>query len=182
MGLTSLDGFPSLPSLRKLGLSENKISGGLQNLISSGATNLRSLILANNRIASLTELEPLRQLRHLSSLDLLDCPVCSTPGFDKAVFKMLDELKYLNNFDRDGTGQSALGRGEEAGGGRGSGGLLQGGGMWWEGDGARGEGDWGRPGWGLQEGGGQYQEKAVFKTTCPAAHGVLLSLTPLGIA
>lgn len=103
LGLTSLEGFPALPKLTTLTLSDNRLTGGLQHLVSAGATGLCRLDLANNRIARLDELEPLRQLKHLSSLDLLDCPVDSrVPDLPTKLFAMLDELKYLNGADKEG--------------------------------------------------------------------------------
>ncbi|GBM57600.1 Acidic leucine-rich nuclear phosphoprotein 32 family member A, partial [Araneus ventricosus] len=57
VGLTSLKGFPKLPNLRKLELSDNRISGGL-NLL-SGSPKLSTLNLSGNKIANLDALEPL---------------------------------------------------------------------------------------------------------------------------
>lgn len=55
--LTSLRGFPALASLRKLDLADNRISGGLERLIS--CSQLESLNLSNNKIKTFEVLEPL---------------------------------------------------------------------------------------------------------------------------
>ena len=57
VGLTSLKGFPKLPNLRKLELSDNRISGGL-NLL-SGSPKLTHLNLSGNKIKDIETLEPL---------------------------------------------------------------------------------------------------------------------------
>merc|ERR1712136_410589 len=75
VGLTSLKGFPKLPNLRKLELSDNRISSGLNAL--HGSTKLTSLNLSGNKIRDLETLEPLK------------------------VFKMLTSLKYLDGYDCD---------------------------------------------------------------------------------
>jgi acidic leucine-rich nuclear phosphoprotein 32 family protein A/C/D len=57
VGLITLDGFPRLPALRKLELSDNRLSGGLMNLV--GCPNLTYLNLSGNKIKDLNQLEPL---------------------------------------------------------------------------------------------------------------------------
>ncbi|XP_008471943.1 acidic leucine-rich nuclear phosphoprotein 32 family member A-like [Diaphorina citri] len=57
VGLTSLKGFPELPALTRLELSDNRISGGLNVLQSS--PKLAYLNLCGNRIKDLETLEPL---------------------------------------------------------------------------------------------------------------------------
>ncbi len=57
VGLTSLKGFPKLPNLKKLELSDNRISGGL-NLL-NGSPKLTHLNLSGNKIKDLETLEPL---------------------------------------------------------------------------------------------------------------------------
>jgi Leucine-rich repeat (LRR) protein len=56
-GITSLEGFPALPALRKLWLSDNRIAGALDNL--ADLDNLVELSLGGNRVASLDELKPI---------------------------------------------------------------------------------------------------------------------------
>ncbi|GLC38076.1 hypothetical protein PLESTM_000682800 [Pleodorina starrii] len=102
LGLTTLEGFPKLPKLERLNLADNRITGGLQHLVDAGLTNLRTLELANNRIATVEELAPLKELKALQSLDVFECPLAKQPSFQSKVFAMLDELKYLNSVDKSG--------------------------------------------------------------------------------
>ncbi|KAI2809218.1 Acidic leucine-rich nuclear phosphoprotein 32 member [Blomia tropicalis] len=57
IGLTSLKGFPKLPKLRRLELSDNRIANGLNHL--SGSSKLVYLNLSGNRLKDLDSLEPL---------------------------------------------------------------------------------------------------------------------------
>lgn len=57
IGLTSLKGFPKLPNLRRLELSDNRISNGLNYL--QGSSKLEYLNLCGNRLKDLESLEPL---------------------------------------------------------------------------------------------------------------------------
>ena len=58
-GLTTLDGFPTLPELRRLELSDNNISEGLEALQDAALFQLKSLSLAGNKFATLEDLDPL---------------------------------------------------------------------------------------------------------------------------
>ncbi|KAH9640405.1 hypothetical protein HF086_018071 [Spodoptera exigua] len=59
VGLTSLKGFPKLPKLRKLELSDNRISNGLNFL--NGCKKLTHLNLSGNKIKDLDTLKPLEE-------------------------------------------------------------------------------------------------------------------------
>merc|ERR1712037_886642 len=98
VGLTSLEGFPKLPALKRLDLGDNRISSGLAVL--QGSPQLTHLNLSGNRIKDLETLEPLKSLEHLGNLDLFNNP-CSTDEdeFRKKVFEMLPSLKYLDSAD-----------------------------------------------------------------------------------
>ncbi|KAG6484342.1 hypothetical protein ZIOFF_052857 [Zingiber officinale] len=78
--LSSLEGFPHLPSLRRLVLSDNRIASGLAALVEAGLNALCDLDLSNNRIASIEDLAQLAKLR-LESLDLYECPVTKIEGY-----------------------------------------------------------------------------------------------------
>lgn len=104
-GIASLEGFPSLPSLQKLKMPDNRLAGGLEHL--SGCSQLQHLDLSGNKLASLDALEPLRQLQHLHSLDLYGNAVEATPSCRERVFGMLPSLKYLNGEDAEGQGACA---------------------------------------------------------------------------
>jgi len=101
IGLTSLEGFPKLPALERLDLSDNRISGGLDALCKLPA--LTDLSLSNNRIASLDALRPLSSLATLKSLDIFQCPVeAAVPDLRGQIFSIMADLEYLNQEDKDG--------------------------------------------------------------------------------
>ncbi|XP_008783458.2 acidic leucine-rich nuclear phosphoprotein 32-related protein-like [Phoenix dactylifera] len=99
--LASLESFPRLPALRRLILSDNRISGGLEFLVEAGLDGLRDLDLSNNRIQSLDYLAPLARLQ-LASLDLYECPVTKIKDYRSKVFGLIPSLKYLDKVDADG--------------------------------------------------------------------------------
>lgn len=103
VGLTTLQGFPSLPKLRSLELSDNKISGDFGCLKS--CPNLVSLKLCNNKITDLASLEPLKEFTKLASLDLLECPIASEENYRDDVLKYLSQLVYLDGIDREGNAE-----------------------------------------------------------------------------
>eukprot|EP01018_Ginkgo_biloba_P024199 Gb_34082 [translate_table: standard] len=100
-GLTSLEGFPCLPQLKRLVLSDNRISGGLEYLVQAGLKSLQDLDLSNNRVQVFEDLVPLSQL-NLLSLDLYECPVTRLPGYRARVFGIVKSLQYLDKTDVDG--------------------------------------------------------------------------------
>ena len=73
VGLTSLKGLPALPELRKLELSDNRISGALDYLLKT--PNLTHLSLSGNKIRDFETLQCLAKLVHLRCLDLFNCEV-----------------------------------------------------------------------------------------------------------
>ncbi|CAH1252105.1 ANP32B [Branchiostoma lanceolatum] len=98
VGLTSLKGFPKLPSLKKLELSDNRIQGGL-NLL-SGSGKLTHLNLSGNKIKDLETLEPLKDFQTLKNLDLFNCEVTQIENYRENVFNLIPSLKYLDGYDR----------------------------------------------------------------------------------
>lgn len=98
VGLTSLKGFPNLPNLKKLELSDNRISGGL-NLLNA-SPNLTHLNLSGNKIKDLEPLEPLKDFKHLENLDLFNCEVTTVDNYREKVFNLIPSLKYLDGYDR----------------------------------------------------------------------------------
>ncbi|XP_015919759.1 acidic leucine-rich nuclear phosphoprotein 32 family member A [Parasteatoda tepidariorum] len=99
VGLTSLKGYPKLPNLKKLELSDNRISGGLNYL--SGSPKLVTLNLSGNKIATLDALEPLKEFKNLKHLDLFNCEVTTVDGYRDKVFSLLPSLQYLDGFDQN---------------------------------------------------------------------------------
>jgi len=99
VGLTNLKTFPKLPALERLELSDNRISGGLENL--AGCPNLKFLNLSGNKIKDVKTLEPLKDLANLKSLDLFNCEITTSETYRKKTFDTLPQLKYLDGFDRE---------------------------------------------------------------------------------
>ncbi|KAG5890020.1 hypothetical protein JTB14_012642 [Gonioctena quinquepunctata] len=97
VGLTSLKGFPKLPNLRKLELSDNRISNGLNLLETS--PKLTHLNLSGNKIKDLETLEPLKNLKYLKNLDLFNNEATTLENYREKVFKLIPNLKYLDGFD-----------------------------------------------------------------------------------
>eukprot|EP00186_Timspurckia_oligopyrenoides_P000470 CAMPEP_0182443762 /NCGR_PEP_ID=MMETSP1172-20130603/2401_1 /TAXON_ID=708627 /ORGANISM="Timspurckia oligopyrenoides, Strain CCMP3278" /LENGTH=422 /DNA_ID=CAMNT_0024639127 /DNA_START=395 /DNA_END=1663 /DNA_ORIENTATION=+ len=101
IGLTTLEGLPTLGNLRTLELSDNRLTSGLDVLV--GATpRLEVLKLGGNQIASLDALKPLCEFRRLLNLDLFENPVSRTNGYREKVFGMLKALEELDGADKDG--------------------------------------------------------------------------------
>ena len=102
VGLTTLKGFPNLPQLKRLELSDNRIGGGL-NVLQAACPKLANLNLSGNKIKDLEALEPLKSLDHLTNLDLYNNPLTmEEEDFRNKVFKMLPSLKYLDGVDANG--------------------------------------------------------------------------------
>ncbi|XP_044005384.1 acidic leucine-rich nuclear phosphoprotein 32 family member A [Aphidius gifuensis] len=99
VGLTSLKGFPVLPNLKKLELSDNRISGGLNLLITS--PKLTHLNLSGNKIKDLDTLQPLKDLKNLKSLDLFNNEATDMDNYREKVFSLIPSLRYLDGFDMD---------------------------------------------------------------------------------
>ncbi|KAK7604253.1 hypothetical protein V9T40_004526 [Parthenolecanium corni] len=97
VGLTSLKGFPKLPNLKKLELSQNRISNGLHVLLS--CPKLTELNLSGNKIKDLTPLEPLKDLKSLKKLDLSNNETIMIDNYRDEVFRLIPQLKYLDGFD-----------------------------------------------------------------------------------
>lgn len=99
VGLTTIKGWPKLGKLRKLELSDNRIFGGLENLLS--CPNLTHLNLSGNKIKELDELAPLAKLAHLRNVDLFNCEVTKLESYRDKAFKLLPNLKFLDGFDQN---------------------------------------------------------------------------------
>lgn len=99
VGLVSLKNFPKLPSLKKLELSDNRISNGLNNLLSS--PKLAILNLSGNKIKDFEELKPLCKLENLEILDLFNNEVTQIENYRDSVFSLIPSLKYLDGFDQE---------------------------------------------------------------------------------
>ncbi|KAL4646741.1 acidic leucine-rich nuclear phosphoprotein 32 family member E [Arapaima gigas] len=100
VGLTSLAKLPSLPKLRKLELSDNNISGGLE-VLSEKCPNLTYLNLSGNKIKELSTVEALQNLKNLKSLDLFNCEITTLEEYRESIFELLPQVTYLDGFDQE---------------------------------------------------------------------------------
>uniref|UniRef100_A0A8C5JKD0 Acidic leucine-rich nuclear phosphoprotein 32 family member n=1 Tax=Junco hyemalis TaxID=40217 RepID=A0A8C5JKD0_JUNHY len=100
VGLTSVANLPKLNKLKKLELSDNRISGGLE-VLAEKCPNLTHLNLSGNKIKDLGTIEPLKKLENLKSLDLFNCEVTNLNDYRENVFKLLPQLTYLDGYDQD---------------------------------------------------------------------------------
>ncbi|XP_017839574.1 acidic leucine-rich nuclear phosphoprotein 32 family member A isoform X2 [Drosophila busckii] len=97
VGLTTLKGFPKLPNLKKLELSDNRISSGLNYLTTS--PKLQYLNLSGNKIKDLETLKPLEEFKNLAVLDLFNNDVTQVENYRDKIFNMLPSLSFLDGFD-----------------------------------------------------------------------------------
>ncbi|XP_038852147.1 acidic leucine-rich nuclear phosphoprotein 32 family member A isoform X1 [Salvelinus namaycush] len=100
VGLTSVSNLPKLNKLKKLELSDNRISGGLE-VLAEKCPNLTHLNLSGNKMKDLSTIEPLKKLETLKSLDLFNCEVTNLNDYRDNVFKLLPQLTYLDGYDKD---------------------------------------------------------------------------------
>jgi len=94
VGLTTLKGFPKLPNLKKLELSDNRISNGLNYLTTS--PKLQYLNLSGNKIKDLETLKPLVEFKNLAVLDLFNNDATQVDNYRDKIFKMLPSLTFLD--------------------------------------------------------------------------------------
>ncbi|XP_052899122.1 acidic leucine-rich nuclear phosphoprotein 32 family member A isoform X2 [Anopheles moucheti] len=99
VGLVSLKNFPKLSNLRKLELSDNRISNGLSHLM--GSPKLTHLNLSGNRIKEFDELQPLKDLENLEVLDLFNNQVTLIENYREKLFQLIPSLNYLDGFDKE---------------------------------------------------------------------------------
>jgi len=99
-GLTSFKGFPKLSKLKKLDVSENRISTGLNHL--RDCTSLTHLCLSSNKFKDFTVLEPLKSLENLKHLEVANNPLSDTEECRSRIFSLLPSLELLDNQDQEG--------------------------------------------------------------------------------
>ncbi|KAJ8008535.1 hypothetical protein DPEC_G00105880 [Dallia pectoralis] len=120
VGLISVSNIPKLLKLKKLELSDNRISGGLE-VLAERLVNLTHLNLSGNKFKDISTLEPLKKLPQLKSLDLFNCEVTNLADYRESIFKLLPQLTYLDGYDiedceasdSDGEGDGVDDDGEE---------------------------------------------------------------------
>nr|XP_024001460.1 acidic leucine-rich nuclear phosphoprotein 32 family member B-like isoform X2 [Salvelinus alpinus] len=98
VGLFSVSNLPRLGKLKKLELSDNRISGGLD-VLAEKLPNLTHLNLSGNKLKDISTLEPLKKLDSLKSLNLFNCEVTNLNDYRESVFKLLPQLTYLDGYD-----------------------------------------------------------------------------------
>ncbi|XP_038873205.1 acidic leucine-rich nuclear phosphoprotein 32 family member B-like isoform X2 [Salvelinus namaycush] len=98
VGLISVSNLPKLGKLKKLELSDNIISGGLD-VLAEKLPNLKHLNLSGNKLKDISMLEPLKKLDSLKSLELFNCEVTNLNDYRESVFKLLPQLTYLDEYD-----------------------------------------------------------------------------------
>jgi len=99
--LNSLEGFPNLPKLVRIELTDNKINGKELAQFSQ-FTSLQSLSLGGNPIQEVADLEALKGLSALVQLDLFGCPISEKPDYRDKVFGIFEGLEILDNQDKEG--------------------------------------------------------------------------------
>jgi len=101
--LTNLRGFPKLKSLKKLDLTNNRLSKGLEHL--AGCSCLAYVNLSGNKFKDLSALEPLGELKQLTHLEVSGLYEDSGLAMEEVrtkVFALLPSLLYFNQEDIDG--------------------------------------------------------------------------------
>lgn len=100
-GIKSLENFPHLPRLIRLDLVFNEITGeSLEYLRHS--KHLQTLMLGANKIEKLEHLAPLKTMKKLLQLDLINNPVSRLPGFRNEVLTQFPSILILDTLDRGG--------------------------------------------------------------------------------
>lgn len=94
VGLTTLKGFPKLPKLKKLELSDNRISNGLA-FLSETSPSITNLNLSGNRLKDLEALKDLK-FEQLEVLDLFNNEATLVDNYREKVFALIPSLKYLD--------------------------------------------------------------------------------------
>ncbi|XP_068611756.1 acidic leucine-rich nuclear phosphoprotein 32 family member A-like isoform X2 [Brachionichthys hirsutus] len=110
-GLTSVADVPKLDKLKKLELSDNRISSGLE-VLAERLVNLTHLNLSGNKFKDISTLEPLKKLPQLKSLDLFNCEVTNLADYRESIFKLLPQLTYLDGYDVDDCESDSDGEGD----------------------------------------------------------------------
>uniref|UniRef100_A0A0D9R1T3 Acidic leucine-rich nuclear phosphoprotein 32 family member n=1 Tax=Chlorocebus sabaeus TaxID=60711 RepID=A0A0D9R1T3_CHLSB len=99
VGLTSIANLPQLNKFKKLELSGNRVSGGLE-VLAEKCPNLTHLNLSGNKIKDLSTIKPLKKLENLKSLDLFNCEVTNLNDYEKRCSSS-SRNSYLDGYDLD---------------------------------------------------------------------------------
>lgn len=93
--LRVLENLPPMNRLTSLLVSNNYISRVAGNL-GTAAPNMDTLVLTNNKIASLSEIDNIASFGKLQLLSLLENPVCILPKYRLYVIHKIPSLKCLD--------------------------------------------------------------------------------------
>ncbi|RAK96073.1 U2 snRNP complex subunit LEA1 [Aspergillus ibericus CBS 121593] len=93
--ITSLGNFPLFPRLRTLLLARNRVKQ-IQSTIATSIPNLSSLVLTANNMSELADLDPLRNLSHLTHLVLLENPVTRKEHYRYYVIWRIPSIRFLD--------------------------------------------------------------------------------------
>merc|ERR1712098_875429 len=111
--LVNIKLFPKLPNLTRLDLSLNRISKGLEAL--KECPSLKFLTLSDNKFKDLESLEPLKDLKNLTHLDVggndFSLDAAELKG---KIFSLLPQILYIDGEDKDGN-EASDGEEEEEG-------------------------------------------------------------------
>lgn len=102
-GLTTLAGFPTLPALTYLDISDNQLGDNASfDVLVKNAPDLKKITLASNKL-SLDNLRCLKVLPNLFELDLSNNPSLGLlEDYREKMFEMIPSLKILDGCDVDG--------------------------------------------------------------------------------
>mmetsp|Transcript_11669 Transcript_11669/g.14557 ORF Transcript_11669/g.14557 Transcript_11669/m.14557 type:complete len:162 (-) Transcript_11669:1497-1982(-) len=90
-----LENLPQLKRLRMILLNNNQIES-IQEGIEENAPHLDTLILTNNHLSDLSEIDKLHGLKKLTSLSLIDNPICVRKQYRLYTIHKLPWLKFLD--------------------------------------------------------------------------------------
>eukprot|EP01116_Phalansterium_solitarium_P007183 TRINITY_DN19701_c0_g1_i1.p1 TRINITY_DN19701_c0_g1~~TRINITY_DN19701_c0_g1_i1.p1 ORF type:complete len:258 (+),score=54.76 TRINITY_DN19701_c0_g1_i1:81-854(+) len=93
--ITKLDNFPLLPRLSTLFVNSNRVSV-IGTDLGSCLPQLDTLVLSNNRLANLTDIDPLSALPSLRRLSLLDNLITKKQHYRLYVIHKIPQLKLLD--------------------------------------------------------------------------------------
>jgi U2 small nuclear ribonucleoprotein A' len=93
--IRKLECLAVLPRIKMLLFNNNQINRVAENL-GRAFPNLQTLVLTNNRFATLKELEPLAALPSITMISLVDNPVTKQPHYRAFLIAMLPNLKVLD--------------------------------------------------------------------------------------
>lgn len=93
--IRKLENLPLLPRLKCILLNNNRITK-IDPSLDESVPNLDRLVLTNNYIQELSDIEPLKKLKNLEVLTLLNNPVTEKENYRLNVILKLPQLKILD--------------------------------------------------------------------------------------